>query len=203
MKRHYFLVMIPVVVMVLSSAGCGTTKVTRMEPEKIVDISGRWNDTDARMIAEEVIGDCLSASWISEFNKVQGRDPVVIVGTILNRTHEHINTDVFVEDLERALINSHKVKFVSSKGEREEVREEREDQQLGNTNPATVTVKGMETGASFMLKGTINDVKDETKGKYVVLYQVNLELVDMKTNEKVWLGQKKIKKLVERPRASL
>jgi hypothetical protein len=48
MKKHYFLVMIPVAVMVLSSAGCGTTKVTRMGPEKIVDISGRWNDTDAR-----------------------------------------------------------------------------------------------------------------------------------------------------------
>jgi len=202
MKRHYFLVMIPVVALVLNLTGCAT-KVTRMETDKIVDISGRWNDTDARLIADEVINDCLSASWISGFNKDQGKDPVVIVGTILNRTHEHINTDVFVEDLERALINSHKVKFVSSKGEREEVREEREDQQLGNTNPATVIAKGMETGASFMLKGAINDVKDEAKGKYVVLYQVNLELVNMKTNEKVWLGQKKIKKLVERPPVSL
>ncbi|MBL8013402.1 MAG: penicillin-binding protein activator LpoB [Candidatus Omnitrophica bacterium] len=186
----------------ISLSGCAT-KVTRMQPEQIVDISGRWNDTDARLVAEEMITDCLSGEWVSRYNKDAGKDPVVIVGTIVNRTHEHINTDVFVEDLERALINSNKVKFVATRNERDEVREEREDQQLGNTNPETVTKKGMETGASFMLKGSINDVKDETRGKYAVLYQANLEMVDMKTNEKVWLGQKKIKKLVVRPKASI
>lgn len=202
MKRYYFLSLIPVIALALSLVGCAT-KVTRMEPEKIVDISGLWNDTDARLVAEEMIKDCVSGNWVSEYNKSNGKDPVVIVGSILNRTHEHINTDVFVQDLERALINSSKVKFVATRGERDEIREEREDQQLGNTNPDTVTQKGMETGASFMLKGTINDVKDATKGKYAVLYQANLELVDMRTNEKVWLGQKKIKKLVVRPRVGL
>lgn len=183
-------------------SGCAT-KVTRMEPEKVVDISGRWNDTDARLVAEEIIKECLEGDWVAEHNKAVGNDPVVIVGTILNRTHEHINTDVFIQDLERALINSNKVKFVASKIERDEVREEREDQQLGSTNPDTITVKGMETGASYMLKGSINDVKDETKGKYAILYQINVEMINMKTNEKVWLGQKKIKKLVERAKASL
>lgn len=194
--------MMTFIAVVVFSAGCAT-KVTRMETDQIVDLSGRWNDTDARLVAEEMVADCLSGAWVSDFNKANGNDPVVIVGTILNRTHEHINTDVFVQDLERALINSRKVKFVAAKIERDEVREEREDQQLGNTNPDTITVKGMETGASFMLKGTINDVKDEVRGKYAVLYQANLEMINMRTNEKVWIGQKKIKKLVERPRASL
>ncbi len=202
MNKSYCLVMVVAAVGAFALAGCGT-KVKRMEPETIVDISGRWNDTDARLVAEEMINDCASGAWVGEYNKSNGKDPVVIVGTILNRTHEHINTDVFVQDLERALINSRKVKFVSSRIERDEVREEREDQYLGNTNPDTVTAKGMETGASFMLKGTINDVKDEVKGKYAVLYQANLELVDMRTNEKVWLGQKKIKKLVVRPPVGL
>ncbi len=187
-----------VVLMAGLLTGCGT-KVTRLDVDKTVDISGRWNDTDARLVAEEAIDDCLSGAWLADYNKVEGKDPVVIVGTILNRTHEHINTDVFVQDLELALTNSNRVRFVSSKSEREEVREEREDQQLGNTNPETITAKGMETGADFMLKGTINDVKDEVKGKYAVLYQANLELVDLRTNEKKWIGQKKIKKMVVRP----
>jgi uncharacterized protein (TIGR02722 family) len=202
MKNGNFLLVGVMILMAAGITGCAT-KVTRMEPEKVVDISGRWNDTDARLVAEEIITECLAGDWVAEHNKATGNDPVVIVGTILNRTHEHINTDVFIEDLERALINSNKVKFVAAKIERDEVREEREDQQLGNTNPATVTAKGMETGASFMLKGTINDVKDETKGKYAILYQINVELINMQTNEKVWLGQKKIKKLVERAKASL
>ena len=202
MRKSHCLMMLGVVAIVSSLAGCAT-KVTRLEPQKVVDISGRWNDTDARMVAEEMITDSLAGNWVSDYNKANGKDPVVIVGTILNRTHEHINSDVFIEDLERALINSHKVKFVAAKVERDEVRDEREDQQLGNTNPATVTAKGMETGANFMLKGTINDVKDEVKGKYAVLYQANLEMIDLRTNEKVWLGQKKIKKLVVRPPASI
>ena len=202
MKMSGYVIVAVVLISVGSSAGCGT-KVTRLDVDKTVDLSGRWNDTDARMVAEEMIKDCLAGNWLTEFNKAEGKDPVVIVGTILNRTHEHINSDVFVQDLERALASSNKVKFVSSKSEREEVREEREDQQLGNTNPATITAKGMETGADFMLKGAINDVKDELKGKYAVLYQANLELVDLRTNEKKWLGQKKIKKMVVRPPVGL
>jgi penicillin-binding protein activator len=197
MKRLGLVVM-AVGVLAVGLTGCGT-KVQRTEINKVVDFSGRWNDTDARMVAEEMIQDSLAGPWLSEYNKAEGKDPVVIVGTVLNRTHEHINTDVFVEDLERALINSGKVRFVSSKSERDEVREEREDQQLGNTETATITEKGHETGADFMLKGSINDVKDEVRGKYAVLYQANLELVDLRTNEKRWLGQKKIKKIVTRP----
>jgi penicillin-binding protein activator len=185
-------------ILAVGVAGCGT-KVQRTEIDKQIDLSGRWNDTDARMVAEEMIKEALEGSWLSEYNKAEGKDPVVIVGTILNRTHEHINTDVFVQDLERALTNSGRVRFVASKSDREEVREEREDQQLGNTEPSTITAKGHETGADFMLKGSINDVKDVVKGKYVVLYQANLELVDLRTNEKRWYGQKKLKKVVTRP----
>ncbi len=202
MKVSSYVMAAVVLISIGNLAGCGT-KVTRLDVDKTVDLSGRWNDTDARMVAEEMIKDCLAGNWLAEFNKAEGKDPVVIVGTILNRTHEHINSDVFVQDLERALMNSSKVKFVSSKSERIEVREEREDQQAGNTNPDTITAKGMETGADFMLKGTINDVKDELKGKYAVLYQANLELVDLRTNEKKWLGQKKIKKMVVRPPVGL
>jgi uncharacterized protein (TIGR02722 family) len=192
------LVMVAIGCLAFGLAGCGT-KVQRTDINKTVDLSGRWNDTDARMVADEMIQEALAGNWIAEYNKAEGKDPIVIVGTVVNRTHEHINTDVFVQDLERALTNSGKVRFVSDKGEREEVREEREDQQLGNTEPSTITAKGHETGADFMLKGSVNDVKDEVRGKYAVLYQVNLEMVDLKTNEKRWYGQKKIKKIVTRP----
>ncbi len=192
------LVLMAVGVLTFGLTGCGT-KVIRTEVGTTVDYSGRWNDADARMVAEEMIDEALAGPWLSEFNKAEGKDPVVIVGTVLNRTHEHINTDVFVQDLERALTNSGRVRFVASKSDREEVREEREDQQLGNTDPSTITEKGREVGADFMLKGSINDVKDAVKGKYVVLYQANLELVDLRTNEKKWYGQKKLKKIVKRP----
>jgi hypothetical protein len=52
-----------------------------------------------------------------------------------------------------------------------------------------------------MLKGKINTIMDEAGAKAVKYYQVELELIDMVSNEKVWIGQKKIKKIVERSKA--
>ncbi len=185
----------------LGCAGCAT-EVIRKDVKDQIDLSGRWNDTDARMTAEEMVKACTESAWVADFNKAKGRDPVVIVGTVANRTHEHIDADVFVQDLETALVNAGKVKFVASKGERGEVREERADQQQ-NAAPETRARLVRETGADFMLAGSINSVKDETKGQYAIMFQANLELIDLTTNEKVWLGQKKIKKLVKRPQYSM
>ncbi len=187
--------------LVAGLAGCAT-EVIRKEPQEVVDLSGRWNDTDARMASDEMIRSCLEANWLPGFNKEKGRDPVVIVGTVVNRSHEHIDPNVFIEDLEQALVNAGKVKFVAAKTERGDVREERADQQM-NSAPETRAQMIHETGADFMLQGSINSVKDETRGKYAILFQVNLEMVNMTTNEKVWIGQKKIKKLVKRPEYSM
>jgi len=178
-------------------SGCAT-KVDRIKVEETIDLSGRWNDTDARVVSEELIKNCLDGAWLSNFNKASGRNPVVIVGAIVNRTSEHINPSVFIKNLEKDLINSGKATFVASKDERVTIREERQEQQTGQTDPQTIKPAGKETGADFMLQGNINAVTDEIKGKAVTLYQVNLELVDLTTNQISWLGQTQLKKLVKK-----
>ena len=59
---------------------------------------------------------------------------------------------------------------------------------------------GQETGADFMLKGTINTIIDAVSGEQVRFYQVDLTLIDLASNRKVWVGQKKIKKTIEKSR---
>jgi hypothetical protein len=171
--------------------------------EETIDLSGRWNDSDSRMVADEMIKDCLNRPWLPEFQSHKGKKPVVIVGTVLNRSDEHINTQIFVKDLERALINSGLVGFVASRDERRELRKERADMQLGFTSAETEKAMGQEVGADFMLKGTLNSVRDQIRGQYVILYQVNLEIHNLETNRKVWIGQKKLKKVVSRSRWKL
>lgn len=183
---------------VFAITGCAT-KVTRTDVNVITDLSGQWNDTDARLTAETMIADCLNGNWINEFNKQKGRNPIVIVGKIKNRTYEHISSDIFTSDLERALTNSGKVTFVADRNNRLDIREERADQQEGNTEPETISKKGHESGADLMLQGAIEAIKDEVKGKYAMFYQITLEMVDVKTNQKKWISQKEIKKIVERP----
>jgi uncharacterized protein (TIGR02722 family) len=179
--------------------GCASVKVDRMAVDETVDLSGRWNDTDSRLVSEEMIGDVLSRSWIDRYRVGQGKDPVVIVGSVRNRSDEHINTQTFVKDLERALINSGEVEFVAGSGQRGEIREERKDQ-AANASEATAKEEGEEIGADFMLQGAINTISDRIEGKEVKFYQVNLELIDIQSNRKAWIGEKKIKKLVKRSR---
>ncbi len=180
-------------------ASCASTpKVERKAVDTTIDISGRWNDADSRMVAEEMIRDCLDRPWVQRFMDTHGNDvPTVIVGEVKNRSHEHINVQTFVKDLERALINSGRVQFVASKGERVGVREERLDMAM-HASEETMKAPGEELGADFMLIGTINTIRDEAGGKAVMFYQTNLELINMANNVKAWIGEKKIKKLIKR-----
>ncbi len=189
----------------LVSMGCSTApEVRRTAVDESIDLSGRWNDTDSRLVAEEMIQDCLGRPWLEQYKvSSRGKNPVLIVGTVLNRSHEHINTQLFSKNLERALINSGRVDFVASKDERRELREEKTDMQLGFTSADSAKAISAETGADYMLKGFVNSVKDEIKGEYVILYQVNLELIELESNRKAWIGEKQIKKVVKRPKYSL
>jgi len=183
-------------------AGCATTpKVERKAVDTTIDLSGRWNDADSRMVSEEMIRDCLDRPWLERFmDRHGGKAPTVIVGRVRNRSHEHINVQTFVKDLERALVNSGRVQFVASKGERAGVREERLDTAKHATEE-TMKAPGEEIGADFMLIGSINTIRDEIAGKAVMFYQTNLELINMANNLKAWIGEKKIKKLIKRPKA--
>ncbi|MFY0640888.1 MAG: penicillin-binding protein activator LpoB, partial [Bermanella sp.] len=57
---------------------------------------------------------------------------------------------------------------------------------------------GNETAADFALSGSINSFVDQLDGDRVTTYQVDLKLINMETNEEVWNGQKKLKKLQEK-----
>lgn len=192
---------IGVLFLAVTVAGCAT-KVSRVDTNTVTDFSGGWNDTDVRLVAQEMIRECLSGIWINDFNRTSGRIPTVIVGTIKNNTFEHIDPRIFISDLEQALINSGKVQFVAAKDARNEVRSERADQQQGDTEPSTIVARGHETGADFMLQGNVNAVQDAVRGKYAMFYQVALELIDMRTNQKRWIGKKEIKKVVVRPQVA-
>jgi penicillin-binding protein activator len=175
-------------------SGCSTT-VERLDLSEAKDLSGAWNDTDSRLVSEEMIRDSLSRAWLQEWS---GRSkPAVIVGEVRNLSHEHINVNTFTLDVERALINSGKVDFVATKTERKGIREERKDQDI-HAREDTRNPMGKELGADFMLTGTINTIVDPSGSTQVRFYQVNMTLTSLADNRKVWIGQKEIRKLVTR-----
>jgi len=180
--------------------GCASTpKVTRTSSDEVIDVSGHWNDSDSQMVSSEMIDDSLSRVWIDEWRGATGGKPTVIVGAVRNQSSEHINTRTFTKDLERAFVNSGRVRLVASSDERTGMRSERIDQ-LRNATIDTAKSMGKEIGADFMLIGGINSIVDAAGDTKVRFYQVELELINLESNEKVWIGQKKIKKIVEQSR---
>jgi penicillin-binding protein activator len=178
-------------------AGCSGKSVERVAPDTTVDLSGYWNDTDSRLVSEAMISDVLGAPWYTTYTQGHPDKPTVIVGTIRNETSEHIAVGTFIGDIERAFVNSQKVRVVATADEREEIRDERTDQ---GTYASDETIKkfGQEHGADYMLIGNVNSIIDQKSGDEVRYYQVDMTLVDIATNEKTWIGQHQIKKLVGR-----
>jgi uncharacterized protein (TIGR02722 family) len=186
--------------LLLIAAACQPSqKVSRIDPGTQTDLSGKWNDTDARLVASDMINEVTDKPWLDQFNRKSEKPPVVIVGGVRNETMEHIDTEVFTKEMERAFVNTGRINVVANSDERRGVRDERIDQQR-NASLETMKKMARELGADFMMIGNINSIVDESvSGKEAaVFYTVNLELINIETNQKVWIGNKKIKKFIER-----
>ena len=172
-------------------------QVTRINTENAADISGRWNVTDSRLVAEEMTKSISSGKWLSShLESKAGKKPTVIVGLVQNKSHEHIDAETFTKDVESSFIQNGSIRLVQGGKKREELRAEKADQQ-DNASVSTMKKFGLESGADYILQGSINSIVDSHKRNKVVYYQVNLELTDILTNEVVWIGDKKITKAVK------
>jgi hypothetical protein len=189
--------------LLIAASGCWTKRVTRIEPSAVTDLSGRWNDTDSRLVANQLVEQTLGAGWAKRYTDTHGGEaPTIVVGTFSNRTLEHIAVGTFVKDIEKALISTGAARVVASGVERGELRGERKDQQQ-NARADTRARQGQEVGARYMLAGDLQAIEDVEGRERVMFYQVDASLIDLETNAKVWVGQHKIKKYVERARFGL
>ena len=179
--------------------GCGkSVEVARVDSGKEIALTDKWNDEDSRLVAEEMINDMLSYPWISQFNqRFPGKEPLVTVQRVRNKSHEHIAVDTFVNDIKRAVIRSGKAGFIATLEERQDTRAELADQDM-NASADTRMEMGEEDGANFALSGTINSIVDQLDNQRVTYYQVDLKLSNLQTAREVWNGSKKIKKFMER-----
>jgi hypothetical protein len=181
----------------LTVTGCGETKVSRTDNRAVRDLSGRWNATDSRETAEDLIAQALKGAWIENFVKTNNRNPTVKIGKITVRVDEVINTEIFTNDLIRALVNSGRVDVVASSSETEQARQERKEQDV-NASEATRKESFQEVGADFIIIGTIasqNDQEDNLQQKF---YSVDLKVTDIKTQKQVGFWNHKVTKDVER-----
>lgn len=187
----------------LIMVSCGSTKVSRVDSDEVIDLDGYWNESDVRIVCDSLIEECISSPRIAKFEGQQGRAPVVIIDSIRNQSSEHIDTSIVEKKFQTAIINSGVMEFVSNSTERQALREEKADQADHSTYD-TAKEMDQETGADFMLKGSVKTIVQSAGDKTVRTYYVYAELHDIKTNKIVWMAENdSIKKVIKRQKAKL
>jgi len=187
-----------VLLVLITISSCSTRKVTRIDPNQAIDLSGRWNSTDAQMTATSMIDQVMSDRWLTDFMEANGgKKPVVIVGFVKNNTSEHIDSELFLKELEKSFVRSGRVTLVQGGEKREQLRAERADQQ-NFSSPETIAKWGREIGANFMLQGDMGSIVDQYQKEKVIFYKINLQLTNIETNQVVWIGDKEIKKYINK-----
>lgn len=205
--KYYRLMLVTVALSATSVAGCGPKRtVTRTESGSTegADLSGYWNDLDATIVAKAMIQQCLSSAWASDFQSENGgKKPVVKLMGVNKRTDDrNVNEEFFSKQLERQLLNSGRVRVVAAWGQ-DNVNVVERARQATHASDETAKSQGNETGSDFTLQTIVNS-QNETDGggQSVRAYLVNMELVSVETNEKVWIGEKQIRKVVNQAKTT-
>lgn len=198
------LVVLGVVLVFLSSCASTNSSVKRVDASTQTDLSGYWNDTDVRIVCEALIKDCLSSPRVDQTIKAMGgKTPVVLVGKFKNESSEHIDTGIITSTMETVIFNSGKMDFVAGGSTRDELRAERQDQQ-SNASEASAATLANETGANFMLFGTVKTIVDKAGNQTVRTYFVSAEMTNVTTNQRMWMATNSdIKKIITQAKNKL
>ncbi|MDR0456962.1 MAG: penicillin-binding protein activator LpoB [Treponema sp.] len=193
------LVVLGVFLFLLSSCSSSPT-VSRVDASTQTDISGYWNDTDVRIVCQSLIDDCLNSARVDQAIKAKRKTPTVIVGRFKNESSEHIDTSIISSIMEQTIFNSGKLDFVAGGSTRDDLRAERQDQQ-SNASETSAAALANETGADFMLTGSVKAMVERAGNQTIRTYFVSAEMTNIETNARMWIGQNsEIKKIIVRPK---
>lgn len=141
-----------------------------------------WTDFDLKVV-DDLVNECAKSDKVKAFTEEHGRTPLVVTGEISNNTGEEINTALFVNRLEDALINSKGVfDFVAGADERQALRAEKRDQDF-HANVESAKAIDRETAADFMMAGDLNLLKATSKK---LSCQLVIKLYDIESNRVVF-----------------
>ena len=181
-------------------SGENSTRVRVYEDEDVNtrdETNGDWNDSDLRDVAKTIITQMLNAPWYQRaLDKKDGELPIIKIGAIKNKTDAHLPLDAFNDSMQKTLINSGRVEFISNFSESQKIRKEKEEQ-LMHASDETIKGDGEEAGADYMIFGQFSSMYQRRNGRTVRYLQANIKLIDIETNKIVWVGEKKIKKFVK------
>lgn len=190
MRKILALAALPALLLV---SACADRQFTQGSYDDISEqrlLDDKFNETDMRMIADEMVKSLTGSAVVAEAKK----PPVVLVTLVKNRTEEHIDMKSMTDKMRTAVIKSGKFRF-TDKDVRNEMQDEMSYQHdSGYVDPETARKKGKQVGADYFLTGEITDRVQEVGSKKYVYYKATFNLVNIQTGLLDWTDDKEIRK---------
>ncbi|MDR2731116.1 MAG: penicillin-binding protein activator LpoB [Treponema sp.] len=175
----------------------------RVDPSTQIDLSGYWNDTDVRIVCKSFIDDIMASPRFNESVRGFNSRPKVLVGPFANDSDEHIDTGIITTVMEDVIFNSGRLDFVAGGALRDTIRAERLNQREWAGEETAVRL-GRETGADFLLTGSVKTIVDRRDNESTRTYFVSSGLTNIENGERVWMKtNSEIKKYIKRPKNKL
>lgn len=196
-------------VLLMGFVSCATT-TKRIDADEVVDLDGFWNDTDVRLVCDDLIKQCVASPRVASFKKTYRRLPTVVLGRVKNESAEHIDTSIVAKRFQNAIINSGVMDFVADNTERGDLADEafwQEEHALDYSESEDgdeVSKLDQSNAADFMLMGSVKSIV-QTEGKTTVrTYFVYAQMMDVQKHTLVWSAENSdIKKVIKRQKTKL
>jgi uncharacterized protein (TIGR02722 family) len=180
-------------VLLIAIAGCASkTQYGDATAQETLTVD--FGSTDLQMIAEKMVRSLLSSPVIT-----QGKEPVIQVSHLRNKTDEHIDTEAITDKIRTTLIQSGKVRFVAGEVRDEIIQELEYQRGSGYVDEATRKRIGNLIGADYLLMGEFTSIRKKAGRKEDLYYKITLNLVDIETGLIRWADEKEIRKAQTRP----
>lgn len=189
MKPGTCIALVVVLAFAVSCAGPRVfTKGTYEDPNTIALLDDRFSENDMQLIAKKMI-QSMAGSDIVGSNGA----PVVMVGKMRNRTSEHIDMTMLSDKVRTQLIHSGRFRFADVMNRRD-IAEEYEYQQSGYVDPNQAKGPGSQTGAEYLLTGTLTANVQQAGRNKLIYYKATFQLTNLLTSEIAWTDEKEIRK---------
>ena len=160
--------------------------ITRLNPRKMVDLSGAFNDSDMRLAVAALARDFLRA-----VAKNAGAKRLVIRGYRLrNRTSQHLPAALFSAAFEAQIVGSPLLRIAAGRMELSQARAMR-----ATPGPPT---RGPRAGLAvdWVLSGSLSATSEApSKKKIITTYHLTMEAADVNKSAKTWVKVHAIKKM--------
>ncbi len=175
-KAIILLILFTSIQLFYNCSGVSTKEINTIVENKV------WNENDSEVIVDSIVNKMLLSQWQQNFTTK--RKPKLVVGSIENLTIEKIDTDLLSKNIERNLINSGDITFITSKDDREVIRNDRRNK--NDFDGEKEFIKYLKPLKSdFFISGDIKLNIDSVSVPTSKEYKLTLEILNSKNLESV------------------